>query len=219
MAAIKNNNLMEALNSSFMNIPDGEGVVLASKILKTPLKEKVPECVFVQNLLGIGKNFSVYLLGASYDSVSTAAQNIMSHYPNISISGFHDGFFGENQEKEIIDDINIKKPDLIIIGLGAPKQELFIYRHSKDIRSGLAIGAGGTIDIISGFAKRAQEFCFCCEAARLATWLYGVQLKTSPWERELPVRLRCYWPWNRPTHIGKALSCDAAYPWRRASAA
>lgn len=185
MAAIKNNNLMEALNSSFMNIPDGEGVVLASKILKAPLKEKVPGCVFVQNLLGIGKNFSVYLLGASYDSVSTAAQNILSHYPNISISGFHDGFFSENQEKEIIDDINIKKPDLIIIGLGAPKQELFIYRHSKDIRSGLAIGAGGTIDIISGFAKRAPEF-FCKYKLE---WFYRLIKQPKRFRRMLNIPL------------------------------
>jgi N-acetylglucosaminyldiphosphoundecaprenol N-acetyl-beta-D-mannosaminyltransferase len=109
----------------------------------------------------------------------------MSHYPNISISGFHYCFFCENQEKEIINDINIKKPDLIIIGLGAPKQELFIYRHRQDIRSGLAIGAGGTIDIISGFAKRAPEF-FCKYKLE---WFYRLVKQPRRFRRMLNIPL------------------------------
>ncbi len=185
MAAIKDRALLEALNSSFMNIPDGEGVVLASKILKTPLKEKVPGCVFVQNLLGMGKNFSVYLLGASQDSVTMAKENILKRYPGISISGIHNGFFDQTQEKDIIDDINTKKPDLIIIGLGAPKQELFMFRHRNDIHSGLAIGAGGTIDIISGYAKRAPEF-FCKYKLE---WFYRLVKQPKRFKRMLNIPL------------------------------
>lgn len=185
MAAIKDSFLMEVLNSSFMNIPDGDGVVLASKILKTPLKEKVPGCLFVQNLLGMGKSFSVYLLGASYDSVSTAIKNIQLRYPHITIAGFHDGYFGENQEKKIIDDINSGKPDLIIVGLGAPKQEFFLYKHRHNIHSGLAIGAGGTIDIISGFSKRAPEF-FCKHKLE---WLYRLLKQPSRFKRMLNIPL------------------------------
>ncbi|HOF26294.1 MAG TPA: WecB/TagA/CpsF family glycosyltransferase [Clostridia bacterium] len=185
MAAIKDNSLMEVLNSSFMNIPDGDGVVLASKILKTPLKEKVPGCVFVQNLLGMGKSFSVYLLGASHDSVSTAAKKIQSRYPYITVAGFHDGFFNVDQEKEIIADINTGKPDLIIVGLGAPKQEFFIYKHRYNIHSGLAIGAGGTIDIISGFSKRAPEF-FCKHKLE---WFYRLLKQPARFKRMLSIPL------------------------------
>ncbi len=185
MAAIKDSSLMEVLNSSFMNIPDGDGVVLASKILKTPLKEKVPGCVFVQNLLGMGKTFSVYLLDASYDSVSTAIKNIRLRYPHITIAGFHDGFFSTDQEKEIIDDINAKKPDLIIVGLGAPKQEFFLYKHRYNIHSGLAIGAGGTIDIISGFSRRAPEF-FCKHKLE---WFYRLLKQPVRFRRMLNIPL------------------------------
>lgn len=185
MAAIKDRNLMEILNSSFMNIPDGEGVIIASKILKTPLKEKVPGCMFVQNLLGMGKNFSVYLLGASEDSVRTAKENILIRYPHISVSGFHNGFFDEDQEKDIINDINAKNPDFIIVGLGAPKQELFIFKHRHDINTGLAIGAGGTIDIISGYAKRAPEF-FCKYKLE---WFYRLIKEPKRFKRMLNIPL------------------------------
>ncbi|HOD93032.1 MAG TPA: WecB/TagA/CpsF family glycosyltransferase [Clostridia bacterium] len=185
MNALRDNDLLQALNSSFLNIPDGEGVILASKILKSPLKEKVPGCIFVQNLLGMGKAFSVYLLGASHDSVKAAKENILIRYPYISVSGFHDGYFRKEEEKNIIDEINIKKPDLIIVGLGAPKQEMFIYNHRHNIHSGLAIGAGGTIDIISGYAKRAPDF-FCKHKLE---WFYRLIKQPKRFKRMLNIPL------------------------------
>ncbi len=160
MSALKNSQLMEALNSSFLNIPDGEGVVLASKILKTPLKEKVAGCELVQNILNSQKTFSLYLLGASQESVEKAVEEIQIKYPQVKICGYRNGFFSSSDYEDIFADLNLKNPDLIIIGLGAPKQELFIYENRDMFPKSLAIGAGGTIDIISGYAKRAPEF-FC----------------------------------------------------------
>lgn len=183
MAALKNKRLLTALNSSYMNIPDGEGVILASKILKTPLKEKVPGCVFVQNLLNLKKSFSVYLLGASEESVIKAKENIFKKYPHISISGYRNGYFVKDDVDEIIDDINTAQPDLIIIGLGAPQQELFIYDNRNRIKSGLAIGVGGTIDILSGYAKRAPEF-FCKYKLE---WLYRLAKQPKRFKRMLSI--------------------------------
>lgn len=188
MAALKDKVLLEALNSSYMNIPDGEGVVLASKILKTPLKGKVPGCEFVQNLLGKGEHISIYLFGASSESIQKAKENILIRYPHITVVGLHDGFFNDQDKLNIIEDINSCNPDLIIVGLGAPKQELFIFEQRHSIKAGLAVGVGGTIDIISGYSKRAPDF-FCKYKLE---WFYRLIKQPKRIKRMLNIPLFLY---------------------------
>jgi len=183
MAALKDEKLLLALNSSFMNIPDGESVLKAAKYLGTPLKEKVPGCEFTQNMLSSGKKISVYLFGATEASVTAAKKNITEKYPSITVAGIRNGYYTDNEVDGIIGDINKSHCDLLLVGLGAPKEEMFIYRNREKLDAALAVGVGGTIDIISGFAKRAPKFFL----DHKLEWFYRLACQPKRFKRMLNI--------------------------------
>ena len=110
-------------------------------------------------------NYSLYLLGGKDGIAEAAAKNIKDKYPNIKIAGFHHGYFkgshlgliGEKEELELIDEINNVKPDIIFVGLGFPRQEIWIDANRDKLNGKVIIGNGGVMDILSGNAKRAPE--------------------------------------------------------------
>ena len=147
----QNNDFMDVLNSADMLLPDGIGVVIGAKLLKTPLKERVAGFDFTSNLLTKGKTF--YLFGGKPGVAEEAAKKISEK--GVKVVGTHDGYFKD--DKPIIDDINEKKPDILLVCLGAPKQENWIYKNRDNLNVSLCIGAGGSIDVFAGTAKRAPD--------------------------------------------------------------
>ena len=164
--ATKNEELKEALNNSDMNIPDGNGIVWASKKLKKPLFERVAGFDFIHKLFDLGKNNDIkfYLLGAKPEIVEKAKENLENQ--GVKIVGFHDGYFKE--EQPIIDEINSLDVDILLVALGAPKQELFIYKNKNKLKAKIAIGVGGSFDVISGEVKRAPKMIMKLKLE----WLY-----------------------------------------------
>jgi len=154
--ATKNEDLKEALNNSDMNIPDGNGIVWASKKIKKPLAERVAGFDFIHKLFDLGKNSDIrfYLLGAKPEIVGKAKENLENQ--GVNIVGFHDGYFKD--EQPIIDEINNLDVDVLLVALGAPKQEVFIYKNKDKLKAKIAIGVGGSFDVISGEVKRAPKF-------------------------------------------------------------
>lgn len=158
--AVKDPKLGDILNNAQLVIPDGIGVVIASKFYRKPLKERVTGVDLMSKMLEqtAAKGGRVYLLGASQESVENAAANIKQKHENITIAGIRNGYFTEDDEENIIAEINHSKADLLLVGLGAPKQEKFIYKYKDELQVKVAIGIGGGIDIMSGAKKRAPEF-------------------------------------------------------------
>lgn len=156
--AMEDNSLQSILNSADLVLPDGGGVVLASKILKTPLKEKVAGVDFATELLGIlareGKR--LYLLGAKPGIAELAAQKMLALQPELQICGMHDGYFKE--DREVLDLINSEAPDVLFVCLGAPRQERFMAEHLHDLNVRLMIGLGGSLDSFAGTVKRAPKW-------------------------------------------------------------
>lgn len=167
MVAKDDNKLRNLINEGDLVIPDGIGLIYASRIKKKPLKERVTGFDTSIKLLEIAnKNgYSLYLLGGKEGVAKAAAENIIRDYPNIKIAGFHNGYFkgshmgleNQEEEKEIIDEINRLNPDIIFVGLGFPKQELWIHANKNKIKTRVIIGNGGVMDILSGNSKRAPE--------------------------------------------------------------
>lgn len=157
--AQKNKDFKDVLNKADMLLPDGIGVVIASKILKNPLKERTTGFDFMVSLLRLAQkeNHSVFLLGGRPGVAKKAADNIKKSYPNIKIIGTHHGYFDKTDEVEIIETINQIKPDLIFIALGAPKQELFMTKYKDKLNCKIAMGVGGSLDVLSGQTKRAPK--------------------------------------------------------------
>lgn len=148
------------LNEGDLVVPDGIGVVLASKIHHLGLTERVPGIELMAMMLEYcnraGK--SIYLFGGKPEVADLAAVKIKEQYPNIIISGTRDGYYDESQEHKILDDINEKKPDILFVALGAPKQEKWIHKYKKTINASVAMGVGGSLDVWAGTVKRAPKF-------------------------------------------------------------
>ena len=179
--ASNNPEFANVLNSADMVIPDGIGVVYGAKILGNPISERVAGFDLVCNLLPImeKKGKSLYLLGAKPGVAEEAAENLLKQYPNLKIAGTHDGYF--DNDDEVIDDINKKSPDFLMVCLGFPKQENWIYNNRERLDVKLAIGAGGCLDVFAGTVQRAPEF-YCKHGIE---WLYRLVKQPSRFMRML----------------------------------
>lgn len=160
-ACVETTPLFEIINSASMIIPDGAGVVLASKILKTPLKEKVAGAdlsfILLDKLNQIGGK--LFLLGATQESVGKASVNLKEKYKNLNVCGYNNGYFDLNgtESDQVIEKINASSPDALFVCFGAPKAEKWIYANKDKLNAKLIIGLGGMIDNYAGIVRRAPR--------------------------------------------------------------
>jgi len=179
--AMHDESLCSLLNNADLVLPDGAGVVLASKILKTPLKQKVAGVDFADRLLGelARTGGSVYLLGSKPGVAELAAEKMLEKHPGLTIAGLADGYFRE--EEPVIEKINAAKPDVLFVCLGAPKQELFMVRHQAQLQVRLMAGLGGSLDSFAGTVKRAPRWMINCSLE----WLYRLIKEPKRFKRML----------------------------------
>ncbi|SNS09424.1 N-acetylmannosaminyltransferase [Anaerovirgula multivorans] len=157
MLAQEDQRLLKVIEGADLVLPDGIGLLIASKIKGLGLKERVTGVDTMDRLLNYcgDKKRSIYLLGGKPGTAEIACKNIEQQYPGIKIAGLHHGYFQEADENEIIADINAAAPDLLFVCLGAPKQEKWIDRYQDQLNCKIAMGVGGSVDIYAGTAKRA----------------------------------------------------------------
>jgi N-acetylglucosaminyldiphosphoundecaprenol N-acetyl-beta-D-mannosaminyltransferase len=177
MAAQRDPDLKEILSNADMLLPDGAGVVLASKIIKYPLKERVAGYDFTLNCFKLSSNMDIsfFFFGGKPGVADEAVSNVKRDNPNINIVGTRDGYFSQDEESKIIDLINSAKPDVLLVALGAPKQEKWIHKNKHRLNTKICIGVGGSFDVLAGKAQRAPEFF----QKNGLEWLY--RLYKEPW--------------------------------------
>ncbi|MEA4848878.1 MAG: WecB/TagA/CpsF family glycosyltransferase [Clostridiaceae bacterium] len=160
LEAVKDREFESILNSGRLVVPDGIGVVIASRFYGTPVKERVAGFDLMMRLMGIAdsRGRSIYLLGGREDVAEEAAIKLTEGYGRLNIAGTRNGYFGDDEEENIINEINNSKADILLAALGAPKQEKFIYKHRDRLKVKIAMGVGGSLDVLSGKVKRAPEF-------------------------------------------------------------
>lgn len=185
MMAKDDKNLLDAIKEADLIIPDGIGLVLASKVIKKPLTERVTGIDLMENLLRYcnDNKKSIYIIGGKPGTADKAGKNIGEKYPNINVLGTYHGYFkgqhigqeGHEEEIAVIKKINELKPDVLFVAFGAPKQELWIKRYKGEINTKLFMGVGGSVDVYAGEVDRAPQFYqnFGLE------WLY--RLIKEPW--------------------------------------
>lgn len=159
MLAQKDSGFNEILNKSDMNIPDGIGIIYASKIKGHPIKQRVAGYDTVQSVFEKIKDTdkTVYFFGGSPGVTDAAKAEMEKLHKGLKIVGCANGYFDEQREKEIIAEINEKAPDLLLVGIGFPKQEKWIYDNLAGLNVRVAIGVGGSFDVMSGRVKRAPD--------------------------------------------------------------
>lgn len=153
----ENAEMARAVEEAPLVIADGIGVIYGARILGTPLKEKLPGIDFSSGLMRrmAEKGQSVFLLGAKPGVAERAAENIKELFAGIKIAGTNDGYFTD--DGPVVGKINAASPDLLLVCLGAPKQELWMRGHVGSVDAGLMIGAGGSMDVFAGAVRRAPE--------------------------------------------------------------
>ncbi|APH16408.1 glycosyltransferase, WecB/TagA/CpsF family protein [Clostridium sporogenes] len=153
-------------------IPDGVGVVLASKIIKNPVKEKIAGIELMDAILKKcnenGK--AVYLLGTTEDVLKECERKLLIKYRNLNIVGKHNGFFDMDDCKDILEDIKESKPYALFIAMGCPRQEKFISKYMDELPCKVYMGVGGSFDVFAGKVKRAPRWMINCNLE----WLYRV---------------------------------------------
>ncbi|MCS4486491.1 N-acetylglucosaminyldiphosphoundecaprenol N-acetyl-beta-D-mannosaminyltransferase TarA [Staphylococcus americanisciuri] len=138
-------------------IPDGTGIVKAARLLGTPLQERVPGIEVMERCLQIAdqEEKRVFLLGATDKVVDKAVRNIQHQYPNSVVAGHHG--FAKVDDMDVVSEIRTFNPDFIFVGMGYPKQELWIQRNMHHFEHTCMMGVGGSIDVFSGEVKRAPR--------------------------------------------------------------
>jgi len=165
--------LKETFNDkSSIIIPDGVGTVIASKLLKQPVHEKIAGIDVVREVL-IKANLEekpIYLLGAKEEILKKCVENIKLEFPKLKVSGFHNGFFDLNNCDAIIEDIKICEPWAIFVAMGSPRQEIFIKKIMDKLNTHIFMGVGGVFDVFAGELKRAPRWMLSLGLE----WLYRV---------------------------------------------
>lgn len=166
MLAEKNEDFRNVLNNAELVVADGIGVIKAAKILKTPLPERIPGIELGEAMIEYCARNShpVYFLGGKPGVAEDAAKNMAKKYPGLNVCGTHDGYFdmtGGEVNEGVIAEINEKGARLVLVCVGAPKQETWIADNRARMPAvGVFAGLGGSLDVFSGRAKRAPAF-FC----------------------------------------------------------
>lgn len=160
----ENQGLRASYAKASMVIADGWPLVLASRLFGKTLPERVPGSDLVPRLFQAATDrnpISVYLLGAAPGVADRAATNIHSRWSNVQVVGTYSpplGFERDEQENaSIVQRIGLVRPDVLVIGLGAPKQELWVSQFQGQLETKVALCVGATIDFLAGEKKRAPR--------------------------------------------------------------
>lgn len=182
MQARQNRELAEVILKADLVVPDGSGIVLylrsqGESIDRCPgieLSERVVE-------VAAQKQWRIFLLGGAPDVVGTVAQVWKQKWSDIAIAGMHHGYFDEAIEQKICEQIQTTQPELILVGLGVPRQELWIQKHRHLCPNAVWIGVGGSFDIWSGKKTRAPQWL----SENNLEWLYRLYQEPWRWRRML----------------------------------
>jgi N-acetylglucosaminyldiphosphoundecaprenol N-acetyl-beta-D-mannosaminyltransferase len=172
------------LNSAALSIPDGIGLILAGRLLGTPLRQQVTGTDLTYRLCGRAarEGWRVFLLGAAPGVAELAAQRLRALFPGLLVVGTHAGSPLESAEDVVRAHIRSAGPvDLLFVAYGAPAQERWIVRNQRILEIPVAIGIGGVLDFASGRVRRAPVW-----VRRVGLdWLFRLIRQPRRWRRQL----------------------------------
>jgi N-acetylglucosaminyldiphosphoundecaprenol N-acetyl-beta-D-mannosaminyltransferase len=137
-------------------VADGQPIVWLSHLLGRPLPERIGGVDLLDRLCARAEQeeVRVFLIGATEDCIVSASRNLTARYPRLGIS-FRDGYFSEAQIPEVLESVLASRAKLIFVGMGVPRQEEFIAKHLTSIGPSIAIGVGGSFEVLAGIRRRA----------------------------------------------------------------
>ncbi|TMT00693.1 WecB/TagA/CpsF family glycosyltransferase [Apilactobacillus kunkeei] len=178
--ALNDQKYTDTIKKSDYLVADGIGIVMGANILGSDMSERITGYDILLDLLNWGNQNqkSAYFLGAKPEVIADLKKIIPQKYPGLTVSGYHDGYFTD--DNEIAAEIKQKQPDMVFAALGFPKQEYFIEKH-RHVNDGLWIGLGGSFDVLSGHVQRAPQFWI----NHHIEWLYRLIKEPTRFKRML----------------------------------
>lgn len=162
---------VEVYKEADLILTDGMPLIWISKLKKNPIIEKISGSDLFPEVckLASKKGYKIFLLGAAEGVAAKAAENLISKYDKLNIVGTYSPSYGFEKDqleiKKIIGMVNEANPDILAVGLGAPKQEKFLYMYRKQLNVPVSLAIGASIDFEAGNIKRAPEWmqrsCAC----------------------------------------------------------
>jgi N-acetylglucosaminyldiphosphoundecaprenol N-acetyl-beta-D-mannosaminyltransferase len=184
--------LRDAVLSSDIILADGAAVVWASKLLGSPLPERVAgiDIMFGMFERGSEKGHRVFCLGATEEVSQTVADNMARDYPGLVLAGRHHGYFSDDEAQAIADQIRDSKADILLVAMTSPKKERFLAKWMAHMEVPVCHGVGGSFDVYAGKVERAPE-----SWQKLGLeWLYRVKQEPGRlWKRYLFTNLSFIW--------------------------
>jgi N-acetylglucosaminyldiphosphoundecaprenol N-acetyl-beta-D-mannosaminyltransferase len=210
--AVEDQRVRDVLNGATLCVPDGIGILWAAHYLslkggrmralvqaplslatmalrpesiRHPLPENMSGPDLTLQMLAVleGAEASVYLLGGTAEEVEGARGRIEELFPRLRIAGARDGYFDEAQNEVVVEAINAASPQVLFVGMGFPRQEMWIAENLPRLNVNVAVAEGGSFTFISGKVQRAPHWFrrFGLE------WLF--RLARQPWRLKRQARL------------------------------
>jgi N-acetylglucosaminyldiphosphoundecaprenol N-acetyl-beta-D-mannosaminyltransferase len=173
--------LKHSMNAADLRVPDGISMVVVSKILGNPLKERVSGIDLMLRLIKISaeKGYKIFLLGSAPGIAEEAAKQLKNQNLSLQIVGTQDGYFKD--DAEVKQKIKNAGPDILFVGLGGGRQEKWCTRHLQELGTSVCMTIGGSLDVISGRKQRAPKWV----QALYIEWLYRLITEPNRWRRQL----------------------------------
>jgi N-acetylglucosaminyldiphosphoundecaprenol N-acetyl-beta-D-mannosaminyltransferase len=151
--------LREVIDACEVVNADGQGVVLASRLLGDPLPARVAGIDLMHRLLALAeeRQYRVFVLGARKQVLERAVRRLCERYPRLIVAGYRDGYFSEDETASVCTQIRSLRADILFVAISSPQKEYFLGAHGPSLGVPFAMGVGGAIDVVAGVTRRAPR--------------------------------------------------------------
>lgn len=171
------------VNAAALSVCDTIGLLMVARRRGAALRERVTGVELIEHLCRAAAQTgdAVYFLGGAPGIAQRAAAELLRRFPGLNVAGTRDGFFPQNDSERIAQSVRESGARLLFVGLGSPRQELWIAKYARAAGVGAAIGVGGSFDVVSGNVERAPA---AWRNLNLE-WLYRLVREPHRWRRQL----------------------------------
>ena len=180
--AQKDEQLRNIINACPIINVDGAGVILGAKMLGINIPHRVTGIDLMEELVKYSSQngYRVFFFGAKENVNKAVVDHYLAKYPDLQVAGRRNGYYTEQEEASVVDEMKKSNADILFVAMGSPKKEMFLGKYSKDLNIPFTMGVGGSFDVVTGKVKRAPLWVqnMNCE------WLYRlIQEPRRMWKR------------------------------------
>ncbi len=188
--------LDQVIRQADLVIPDGAGVVLYLKLRRKRV-QRCPGIELAETMIqrAAQRGWSVFFYGGAPEVISAAAEQWQQRAPGLNLVGVENGYIKDDAEADLLNRLRLLQPQLILVGLGVPRQERWIQAYRQVCPHAIWIGVGGSFDIWSGLKQRAPGWL----RNNNLEWVYRLYQEPWRWRRMLALPV---FAWKALIHRG-----------------